>query len=83
LFDYIRRAMPLTAPQSLTDAEVYGLVAYLLSIDGIVAADARLDGAALSRVDMPNRRGFVSLQARRFDGNVDRVTSARAKGECR
>ncbi len=81
LFDYIRRAMPLTAPQSLTDAEVYGLVAYLLSIDGIVAADARLDGAALSRVDMPNRRGFVSLQARRFDGNVDRVTSARAKGE--
>ena len=32
LFDYIRRAMPLSAPQSLEDREVYGLVAYLLSM---------------------------------------------------
>ncbi len=72
--------MPLTAPQSLTDAEVYGLVAYLLSIDGIVAADARLDASALTRVDMPNRNGFVTLEGRGFDGNGDGTTSARAKG---
>src|SRR5579863_119367 len=31
LFDYIRRAMPITAPESLTDDDVYGVTAYLLS----------------------------------------------------
>ncbi|MFW2853293.1 c-type cytochrome [Sphingomonas sp. TX0543] len=72
LFDYIRRAMPLTAPQSLKDREVYALVAYLLSIDGIVAADARLDARSLARIRMPNRDGFVSLENKAFDGNIER-----------
>src|ERR1700693_4784325 len=31
LFDVIRRAMPFTPPRSLTDNEVYALVAYLLA----------------------------------------------------
>lgn len=79
LFDYIRRAMPLTAPQSLTDDEVYGLAAYLLSIDGIVGADVRIDAATLSQVRMPNRDGFVSLEPRAFDGNIDRVPSPQEK----
>lgn len=78
LFDYIRRAMPITAPQSLEDEEVYGLVAYLLSRDGIVAADARLDGPGLARIRMPNRDGFVSLADRGFDGNIERVQPAGA-----
>jgi hypothetical protein len=30
LFDFIRRAMPFTSPRSLSDQEVYSLVAYLL-----------------------------------------------------
>ncbi|WP_303543713.1 c-type cytochrome [Sphingomonas natans] len=72
LFDYIRRAMPLTAPQSLDDRQVYGLVAYLLSIDGIVSADARLDATNLPKIAMPNRSGFVSLEGERFDGNLER-----------
>jgi cytochrome c len=72
LFDYIRRAMPLNAPQSLDDTEVYGLVAYLLSVDGIVSADARLDAAALAKIAMPNRNGFVSLESDGFDGNIER-----------
>ncbi|MBB4857732.1 cytochrome c [Novosphingobium chloroacetimidivorans] len=73
LFDYIRRAMPLTAPQSLKDDEVYGLVAYLLSVDGIVAPDARLDAGSLTRIRMPNRKGFISLEDRDFDGNAERI----------
>jgi mono/diheme cytochrome c family protein len=81
LFDYIRRAMPFTAPQSLTDDEVYGLVAYLLSIDGIVGADAGLDASALSRIKMPNRQGFVSLESRGFDGNIERAGHRTANGE--
>lgn len=59
LFDYTRRAMPITSPQSLTNDEVYAVTAYLLSIDGIVPKDAVLDSKSLPQVKMPNRDGFV------------------------
>jgi cytochrome c len=59
LFDYIRRAMPLNAPMSLTDDEVYAVTAYLLAQDGIVPKDSVLDAASLAKVRMPNRDGFV------------------------
>jgi cytochrome c len=62
VFDYTRRAMPITAPQSLTNDEVYAVTAYLLSIDGIVAKDATLDATSLPKVRMPNREGFVSWE---------------------
>jgi hypothetical protein len=60
LFDYIRRAMPITAPQSLTNDEVYAVTAYILSIDSIVPPDAVLNAKSLPGVRMPNRDGFVS-----------------------
>ena len=60
LFDYIRRAMPIASPQSLTNDEVYAVTAYILSIDGIVPSDAGLDAKSLPRVKMPNKDGFVS-----------------------
>jgi len=60
LFDYIRRAMPITAPQSLTNDEVYAVTAYILSIDGIVPPDTVLDAKSLPRVKMPNKDGFIS-----------------------
>lgn len=60
LFDYIRRAMPLTLPQSLSADEVYSLVAYILSVDGVVKADAVLDARSLPAVKMPNRDGFLN-----------------------
>ena len=60
LFDYVRRAMPYVAPQSLTDSEIYAVSAYLLSIDGIVAKDAVLDAKSLPRVKMPNANGFIT-----------------------
>ncbi len=60
LFDYIRRAMPITSPESLTNDEVYAVTAYILSIDGIVPPDAVLDAKSLPRVKMPNRDGFIS-----------------------
>jgi S-disulfanyl-L-cysteine oxidoreductase SoxD len=59
IFDYVRRAMPYPAPQSLTNDEVYALTAYILSIDGVVAKDAVLDAKSLPAVKMPNRDGFV------------------------
>ena len=62
VFDYTRRAMPLMAPQSLTNDETYAVTAYILSIDAIVAKDARLDAASLPRVVMPNRAGVVDFE---------------------
>jgi cytochrome c len=58
LFDYIRRAMPLDSPQSLTADEVYAVTAYTLHLNGIVAADAVLDAGTLAAIRMPNRNGF-------------------------
>ena len=60
LFDYIRRAMPFNAPQSLTSDEVYALTAYVLNLNDIVPADATLDRASILAVRMPNRDGFTT-----------------------
>lgn len=59
LFDYVRRAMPANAPQSLSNDEVYAATAYLLSIDGIVDEDAVMNADTLPLVEMPNRDGFI------------------------
>lgn len=59
LFDYVRRAMPLTAPGSLSDDQVYALTAYLLAKDGILADTTTLDAARLRAVRMPYRDRFV------------------------
>ena len=59
LFDYIKRAMPQTAPGSLTDDQVYALAAYILSQAGIVSDDVIMNADTLPQVVMPNRDGFV------------------------
>ena len=64
LFDYIRRAMPITNPQSLQNDEVYAVVAYILSIDNIVPKDAVLDAQSLPKVQLPNRNGFINWEPR-------------------
>ncbi|HZP34606.1 MAG TPA: cytochrome c [Candidatus Acidoferrales bacterium] len=59
IFDYVRRAMPLQSPESLTNDEVYAVTAYLLSVDAVIPQDAVLDAKSLPQVKMPNRDGFV------------------------
>ena len=61
LFDYIRRAMPLTAPQSLSAEQVYALSAYLLFINGIIDQSHTLDARSLPLIRMPNRQGFKPM----------------------
>jgi len=51
--------MPFNTPQTLSDDEGYAVTAYLLSLNGIVAADATLDARSLRRVRMPNADGFI------------------------
>ena len=59
VFDYIRRAMPPDAPGSLKDNEIYGLVAYLLTLNQLIPADAVMDATTLPKVVMPARDKFV------------------------
>ena len=59
LFDYVKRAMPFDAPGSLTNDQVYAVVAYILSEGHVIKPDETLDAASLPKVQMPNRDGFV------------------------
>jgi cytochrome c len=59
LFDYIHRAMPYQAPGSLSVDDTYAVAAYILSLNGILPSDGKLDRTSLSAVKMPNRDGFT------------------------
>ena len=61
LFDYIRRAMPIDKPFSLSDNEVYALCAYILNHDAIITPDQELNEENLPQVTMPNRDGFITV----------------------
>lgn len=60
IFDYIRRAMPLTHPQSLSADQVYALTAFILWKNGIIAEGQAMDETSLPAVKMPNRNGFFT-----------------------
>ncbi len=59
LFDYIRRAMPLNAPKSLSQDEVYAVSAYILELNGIIGEAEVMNAQTLPQVRMPNRGGFI------------------------
>jgi cytochrome c len=52
--------MPYVQPQSLTPDEVYGLAAYVLYLNGIIAETDVMNATTLPKVEMPNRDNFVS-----------------------
>jgi cytochrome c len=58
LYDYIWRAMPFDRPGSLMPDEVYSLTAYILSVGKIISESQVLNAQTLSRVVMPNAKGF-------------------------
>jgi S-disulfanyl-L-cysteine oxidoreductase SoxD len=59
IFDYVRRAMPATAPGSLTANETYSVVAWLLAKNDIIAESATVNAETLPRVQMPAHAHFV------------------------
>ena len=59
LFDYVKRAMPFNAPGSLSDDDIYSLVAYILSEAKIIKPTEIMDAKTLPAVAMPNKDGFV------------------------
>lgn len=58
VFDYIRRAMPLQQPGTLTDDEIYAVTAFLLYLNGIIGEAEPMTAETLPAVEMPNRHGF-------------------------
>ncbi|MEH0164603.1 c-type cytochrome [Roseateles microcysteis] len=61
LWDYINRAMPWTAPKSLSTDEVYAVTAFLLNLGGVVPDDYVLSDRNIAQVQarMPNRNGMT------------------------
>jgi cytochrome c len=59
VFDYVRRAMPFPSPQSLSNDEVYSVVAYLLYLNDIVPRETVMNAQELKKVKMPNVDGFI------------------------
>ena len=60
LFEYIKRAMPPDKPYSLSDDELYSVIARLLELNNLIDSGQRVDAAALSSMQMPNRDSFRS-----------------------
>ena len=59
LYDYIHRAMPFSAPGSLTPNEVYAVVAWILAQNEIIPRGAVIDAKTLPAVRMPGFGHFV------------------------
>lgn len=61
LWDYINRAMPWTAPKTLTTEEVYAVTAYILNMAEVVPDDFVLSDRNIGEVQarMPNRNGMT------------------------
>jgi cytochrome c len=62
LWDYINRAMPWTAPKSLSTDEVYAVTAYLLNLGGILPDNFVLSDATMAEAQklLPNRNGVTT-----------------------
>ena len=75
IWDYVHRAMPFGDAQSLSDDEVYAVVAYLLYLNDLVSDDFVADAGSFAAVELPNEDGFIpddrpETELNRFSGEV-------------
>lgn len=89
LWDFIHRAMPWTAPKSLSNDEVYAVTAYLLNLAGVVDDDFELSDQNIADVQkrLPNRNGMTthhSMWSGHEFGGVDKpdVQGSRCMKNC-
>lgn len=66
LFDFVRRAMPLNEPQTLTSDEIYAVSAFILSANGIIKPGEVMNAKSLPKVKMPNQGNFFIV----YPGNL-------------
>jgi cytochrome c2 len=58
-FDYIKRSMPYGNAGTLSDEEVYAIVAYILYSNDLIEDDFVLSNETFFDVEMPNADGFI------------------------
>ena len=58
-FDYVRRSMPFGDAQSLSNDDVYAIVAYILYSNDLVDEEFTLSKETFAEVAMPNADGFI------------------------
>jgi cytochrome c len=58
LLDYVRRAQPFGNAQSLSNDEIYAVVAFVLFLNDIVDQDFELTKESFRNIRMPNVQGF-------------------------
>ena len=76
LYDYIRRAMPFFAPQSLSNDEAYATTCYVLYIAEIIKDDKTVcDAATLKATKMPSQDNYYT------DTRPD-IKNARCMNDC-
>ncbi len=59
VFNYVRKAMPYTAPMSMTNSEYYSITAYLLYANDIIGENDVIDKDSLPKIEMPNAGNFI------------------------
>ena len=84
LWDYINRAMPWTAPKSLSTDEVYAVTAYILNMGGIVDDSFVLSNAnmAETQAKLPNRNGMQTGHGMWLPSGKPDVKEARCMSNC-
>ena len=84
LWDYINRAMPWTAPKTLTVNEVYGVTAYILYLGEVIPEDFTLSDKNIAEVQalMPNRHGMTLNHGMRYAGGKPDVKSTSCMNNC-
>lgn len=58
-FDYIKRSMPYGNAGTLSDDDVYAIVAYILYSNDLIEDDFALSNESFFDVEMPNADGFI------------------------
>jgi len=59
VYDYIRRAMPWQSPRTLSNEDVYALVAYIFALNKLIGENDVMNAESLPKVKMPNRDNFI------------------------
>lgn len=85
LWDYINRAMPWTAPKSLSTEEVYAVTAYILNMGGIVGDDFVLSdkNMAETQARLPNRNGMQTNHGMWLPSGKPDVKEVRCMSNCK
>ncbi|MBA96830.1 c-type cytochrome [Sulfitobacter sp.] len=80
-FDYIRRSMPYGNAGTLTNDEVYAIVAYILYSNDLVEDDFVLSKDNFLDVKMPNADGFI--QDNRMEVEIPQWTGEPCMTDCK